>query len=495
MTAVLLVAAAVASVLSGLRWLRLAQREHYQPGRVSLFAGRWWAIPANVAVLTAGVAAAAVSIEWPAALLVTAAAVSVGPLGLDVRGRTRPLRWTPRLIRLALATGALLGASVAIPAAAAGKAVEAAAVALVLLPVFVDLALALMSAVERRLSAKWITQARERLAAVRPVCVAITGSYGKTTTKVFSSQLLSGRYRVVASPASFNNELGLARTINEHLALGTEVFIAEMGAYGPGEIRKLVSWINPAVAVITGIGPVHLERFGSIDSIVEAKAEIAVGAETVVLNVDSPELMDLAGRLRNPRVIRCSSLDPTAEVFVGATDGSITVQGKEIGVFLSEFPGNLACAVAVAWALDATPDRRALSRSKAPEHRRQLVTGARGFRIVDDTYNANPTGALAALRMLEAANGRRVVVTPGLVELGSMQYDANREFGRAAGSVASDVVIVGRTNRKALLEGVAGRGAAVRLVGSREEAVEWSRANLGPGDIVLYENDLPDHFP
>jgi UDP-N-acetylmuramoyl-tripeptide--D-alanyl-D-alanine ligase len=118
--------------------------------------------------------------------------------------------------------------------------------------------------------------------------------------------------------------------------------------------------------------------------------------------------------------------------------------------------------------------------------------------VIDDTFNANPAGARAALDLLltSGRGGRRVVVTPGMVELGTLQAQENRSFAARVGQVASDLVVVGRTNRRALLRGAAGRGGAdVRSVATRDQAVAWVRRNLGPGDVVLYENDLPDHYP
>ncbi len=122
-----------------------------------------------------------------------------------------------------------------------------------------------------------VARATARLARVAPTVVAITGSFGKTSTKGYVAHLVGGARAVVASPASFNNRAGLARAVNEHLADGTEVFVAEMGTYGRGEIAELCSWICPDVAVITAVGPVHLERFRSEDRILEAKAEILEG--------------------------------------------------------------------------------------------------------------------------------------------------------------------------------------------------------------------------
>jgi UDP-N-acetylmuramoyl-tripeptide--D-alanyl-D-alanine ligase len=129
-------------------------------------------------------------------------------------------------------------------------------------------------------------------------------------------------------------------------------------------------------------------------------------------------------------------------------------------------------------------------------HRRAPITSADGgFAIIDDTYNANPAGAAAALAMLDGAPGRKVVVTPGMVELGSRQKDENRAFAARASQVADNVIVVGKTNRSALVAGASSGKAEVLTVRRRQEAVEWVKSHLGPGDVVLYENDLPDNYP
>ena len=350
----------------------------------------------------------------------------------------------------------------------------------------------------------FVKQAAARLAQVAPTVVAITGSYGKTSTKNHLAHLLAGTRRVVATPASFNNRAGLARAINEHLAEGTEVFLAEMGTYGPGEIAELCRWCPPTISVITAIGPVHLERFGSEDRIVEAKAEITTGADLVVLNVDDARLAALADRLAadGRRVVRCSSRD-RADVTVLRVGPTMALRragrlvAADLAVRAGAQPSNLACAVAVALELGVA-EADVVSRLgtlPAVANRLAVAQAPSGVLVVDDTFNSNPAGARAALGVLAGlgASGRRAVVTPGMVELGRRQADENRRLGQEAAEVASDVVVVGRTNRRALLKGAA--TASPRCFRTRGEAVHWVRATLGPGDAVLYENDLPDHYP
>jgi UDP-N-acetylmuramoyl-tripeptide--D-alanyl-D-alanine ligase len=509
----LVVAACLAGgALAALRWLRIAQRDQYYPAAMR-FARRWWlGVPLNLVVLGVGLAGA-VFVAWTAwAALLTALAVSVGPVGLGLRGRTAALAWTGRLARLA-ATVVVINAAVLLAAGVAAAAVGAtlvqalaagAAWLALLQPLVVDAATAVTRPVERRLMDVFVGRATRRLQQVRPTVVAITGSYGKTSTKGYVRHLVSATRSVVASPASFNNTGGLARAINDHLVPGTDVFVAEMGTYGRGEIRDLCRWIKPDVAVITAIGPVHLERMGSLDAIVEAKAEIFERAQTCVVNVDARGLAAVADRLAaDRRVWRCSERDASADVLVSIDDeGTLRVvaAGRELAVVdgLTAPPINVACAVAVALALDvpAVVIAERLPGLPSAEHRLQVASAANGATIIDDTYNSNPAGSRAALAaLLRLPAKRRAVVTPGMIELGSIQAAENEAFARDVAAAADDLVVVNRTNRPALLRGAAGGRARVHVFDRREQAVAWVRANLGPGDAVLYENDLPDTYP
>jgi UDP-N-acetylmuramoyl-tripeptide--D-alanyl-D-alanine ligase len=501
MTVALWAAATLGYGLALVRWLRVAQREHYLPGTVARFASRWWTIgAANRALLIVGLTALAFAVIYPAVGLVTGMVVAGGPLGLSIIGRSAPLRWTARLRRLTAGLVVLTAGLVVV-----GLSLDRPAVFLLAAGLFmaglVDVALVVVAPIERRLSTRFVDQAIETLAHIDPTVVAITGSYGKTTTKAYLLRLLRDSRATVASPASFNNRMGLARAINEHLTAGTEVFIAEMGTYGKGEIAELCSWIQPTVGVITAIGPVHLERFGSLDKIVEAKSEIFHRARMGVLNVDDPRLVVLADQI-DREVIRCSTQDPAVDVYVDAGgDGGVYVRGSRVATLDDEsvFAANLSCAVGAVLALGVPLDglERAIADLPGADHRQSISVSDVGFTIVDDTYNSNPAGARSALDALEriGTRGRRVLVTPGMVELGERQYEENLALAALAARRVTDLVIVGRTNRAALREGTLGGGASVIVVDSREDAVNWVRANLGEGDVVLYENDLPDHYP
>jgi UDP-N-acetylmuramoyl-tripeptide--D-alanyl-D-alanine ligase len=509
-----LVVATAAVVLASLRWLRVSQREHYVAGSATRFALRWWVSSPSGLVLVVAAVAGTVGCGFEAPLAVVPAAVAaLGPRRLGIRGRTSRLVWTRRLSTLAVVFGILELVVVAVGTIAGGLAgaVVATAALAIANPLVLDLAVAMTRPIEDVLAAKFVRQATSRLEKIRPVVVGVTGSYGKTTTKGYVAHLAGAERDTLASPQSYNNRAGLARTVNEHLGPSTEVLVAEMGSYGPGEIRALCSWMTPDVAVITAIGPAHLERFKSLDRTLEAKAEIAERARVTVLNADDERLAGLAKVLESTghKVVRASGSNPDADVAVLAVpDGiELRVGGRRLGMAVTGAANrptalsNAACAVGVVLELGLAPDALLprLATLPVPPNRLQRYVAERGYVVLDDTFNSNPRGARLALLRLEAEapNGRRVVVTPGMVELGATQRAENAAFAEAAGAVASHLVVVAKTNRRALVEGahrVQG-GADVVVVDRLDEAVAWVRKQLGPGDAVLYENDLPDHFP
>jgi UDP-N-acetylmuramoyl-tripeptide--D-alanyl-D-alanine ligase len=408
--------------------------------------------------------------------------------------------------------------------ALAGRWFAGPAAAAVLAVPLVDLGLLITAPWEARSAARFQTAAAKRLRAVDPVVIAVTGSFGKTSTKNHIRDLAAGSLAVVASPASFNNQGGLSRTMNEHLVDGTELLVAEMGMYGPGEIRALCRWVRPKIGVITAIGPMHLERVGSVEGIVNAKAEILEGAEIGVLWVDEPLLAALADRTTGVRLWRVGTHGSPA--LAGHTD-VVSIEaledetppgdappparpsgrryvvrhdGAEVGTFVaaSVHPGNVACAIAAVLAAGVPAGALAerLARLEPPPHRASAGATDSGLYVIDDTYNANPAGAAAAVERLAAAvGGRRAVVTPGLVELGAEQPTANERLGAQVAASGATLVAVGRTNRAALVRGARSAGGQVVTVARRPAARDWVRANLGEGDGVLWENDLPDTYP
>ena len=509
MTWVALAACIVATALAGLRWLRVAQREHYLAGSCTRFAVRWWFGLGFNTLLAVGVGINVVlSAISPFFAFLVALPVAVGPFGLHLKGTAPgPIAWTRRLKTLA-AVWVLVSIVPIVVGALLGFPVFLAAIVTAATPVLVDVALKITRPIEARNAQQFVDSATKKLQNVAPTTIAITGSYGKTSTKGYVAHLVEASRTVLPTPASFNNSAGLARAINENLAPGTEVFVAEMGTYGPGEIAELCAWVKPSISAITAIGPVHLERMKDEATIAKAKAEIFTTAETCVLNVDSEHLAPMVDELRaqGKTVIRCSAVDPAADVSVIEEHDDLVV--RIAGTELTRMPPldvaetNVAIAVALARAV-GVPDQKIAQRLPTIPtalNRRTIETGSTGATYIDDTYNSNPAGAAAALVTLRqhatATNANHVVlVTPGMVELGDRQFDENQRFAATASEVCTEVVIIGATNRKALVAGAHEGRAQVVLVDDRAGATAWVKENTNAGDVVLFENDLPDHFP
>ena len=533
-----------------LRWLRVLQREHYEAAALARFVGRWSSpqvtlipkmkvrleqsdggvrsspredfqgapryeqdrlrprpergarrpITVSHVLIFAFVAALLFKNE---AVIVAVAVVYglVTPWGLSIRGRTGPLVWTRRVTTIAIVATAI-ALAVALIGLLVPRPWYPAAVVVWAVPVILDFTTRVLKPYEEHRSKKFVDLAVARLRQVHPRVVAITGSYGKTSTKNHLAQLM-GDEGIVVTPRSFNNRAGLSRAINENLADGTRVFVAEMGTYGPGEIRSLCSWCVPEIAVVTAIGPVHLERMKRLEVIESAKYEITERASVVIVNIDDLVLsrwpQRLAESAKRVRTAGSTSQSASVRVAVDGANWTVSVDGTDVGTgpaIVGVQPTNLACALAASLELGVGTsellDR--LRRVGAVENRSHVVTAASGVEVIDDTFNANPASAAAALKLLKgmALSGRRVVVTPGLVELGREQYGENLALARKVAFYGAELVIVNRTNVVPLTLGFDG---PVRRFNTRDQAVTWVRSALVPGDGVLYLNDLPDHYP
>jgi UDP-N-acetylmuramoyl-tripeptide--D-alanyl-D-alanine ligase len=371
----------------------------------------------------------------------------------------------------------------------------------------------LVSPIQKAINNKYLRAARGKLDDIKPAIIGVTGSFGKTSTKFAIEGLLGPSTAVLATPGSFNTPLGVCRTINEHLQPSHRFFVVEMGAYKEGEIAELVEFVKPTIGVLTAIGPAHLERFGSMEAITRGKYEIVRDLPrdgVAVMNVDDPRVRKLADETEHVRVLRYG-IDPGGRPDVTALDPQTTAEGTSFTLKLGDETldvstrllgrhalGHVLAAVAVSAACDRPTSglKTAIAVLKPVEHRLQIIEGTAGVTVIDDAFNSNPEGAAAALDVLDAMPGnRKVVVTPGIIELGELQHKANEAFGRHAATVADKLIVVAKTNRDAIASGASSNGnAEVITVDSLAEAQEHLAKLLRPGDVVLFENDLPDQY-
>ena len=381
---------------------------------------------------------------------------------------------------------------------------------------------------ERTINEAYLLSARRRIKTLQPRVIGITGSYGKTSTKYILHQILSQKFNTLMTPNSYNTPMGICKVIRGDLTPAHEVFIVEMGAYKRGDIRELCNLASPQIGILTAVGPQHLERFKSIENIAKGKYELIESLPTdglAVFNCDNEICAGLADKREQTGspVRRYATEDaPVASVAdiadLIATNVRYTDNGLAFTVHANtetfDIPdteiqtqllgkhnvSNILAAMTVAMAcgMELEEIRGAVAKVESVPHRLQLTTGAGGVTIIDDSFNSNPVGAKAALEALkEIGNGKKVLVTPGMVELGEKEYEENRRLGEEAADVCDLVILVGPIQTKPILDGLKAAGyPSQQIIVTRnlEEVKQHLATQVQAGDVVLFENDLPDTY-
>ncbi len=356
----------------------------------------------------------------------------------------------------------------------------------------VEEALQLLAADERR--------------AMRAKVVGITGSTGKTTTKDLASAVLAARLEVVASPGSYNNEIGLPLTLLAATE-STDVIVAEMGARGIGHIETLCRVADPDVGIVTNVGVAHMELFGSAANIATAKGELiaALGPEgTAVLNADDPVVRGYHV-LTDARVVAFGEhvdAEVRAEAVTLDDDGTarfdLVTDTERVAVRLA-IPGehmvsNALAAAATGLALGIATDEiaGALAEAKGSAWRMEVFESAEGVRVINDAYNANPQSMASALKAARRiARGARLCSVLGTMrELGPVSREEHERIGDMAARLHVDrLITVGEEARQmaiaALREGTPPDDVA--SYDDADEALADVRGWVRPGDVVLFK--------
>lgn len=386
-------------------------------------------------------------------------------------------------------------------------------------PLALPLANVLLYPVEAGMRARFLRQAKARLSDAGLLTIGITGSYGKTSTKVYLNHILNANgLRSYATPKSYNTEMGISLAVNKELDLsaGYRYFIAEMGAYVPGEVARICKLTDPKISIVSAVGPMHLERFGSLENIVTAKYEIIAGLPpdgVAVFNADDPLVRGMAERGYPATRILVSQAGYAGARFQASnihqslsglhfdvtdteSDESLPFQTKLIGLHNIT---NILLALAVArhLGLSLAQIAAAVQTLEAAEHRLRVNALPNGITIVDDAYSANPVGAESALNAFKLHEGRRIVITPGMVELGALQHEANFKLGQQLTQAAHIIVLVGIAQTQPLQDGIGQTDfdpSNLLIFDTFEAAQTWFQANVRAGDAVLFLNDLPDTY-
>ena len=352
---------------------------------------------------------------------------------------------------------------------------------------------------EAPINAKYVKRAKAALAEAKKrglKVVGITGSFGKTSAKNVLAAMLSEKYRVLTTPSSYNTPLGIARTVNGANLADYDVFIAEMGARNVGDVAELCRLCAPDYSLLTGVCPQHLESFKTVENIVRAKGEIIAGTADKTFVAAS-----CYGYYKNEqKAERCDCLSEVKADCTG-TEFTLTLGGgtRRVKTVLlgAHCADNIALCAQAAYAAGVGLDEiaAAISSLQFAEHRLQLLK-SNGVNILDDGYNSNVLGAKAAIEVLRSFGGKKIAVTPGLVELGVLEESENEALGGEL--VGLDyIILVGETLVRAIERGyIAAGGDAekITVVPTLQSAQEVLKGIISSGDCVLFLNDLPQNI-
>jgi UDP-N-acetylmuramoyl-tripeptide--D-alanyl-D-alanine ligase len=383
-----------------------------------------------------------------------------------------------------------------------------------LTPASLMLAAKILSPAEKRLQKYYYDDAKRILAEVNPFVIGITGSYGKTGAKAALGDLLTQTVGSTFWPKkSINTVMGITRTIRETMRPHHKYAVIEMGAYNIGSIKRLCEFTPPRAALVTAVGIMHLERFGSPENVYTAKSEIAQALPEdgiLVCNGDSPNARRMAEQHKRSTTLLYGFDLSKGPLDCFATDISYDDHGTSFVIHYKgeRFPGrtpllgrpalsNALGAFTMACALGAQPAFAVACMGNLPpvDNRLALDKGSR-VSYLRDAYNSNPTGFEAALDVLKNLPAqRRILITPGMIELGDLQYEENKRLATFASSVCDRIYVVGTTNRDAILAGLAEANfprTKTIIADTRDEAFRTLAEQSAEGDLVLIENDLGD---
>ncbi len=382
-----------------------------------------------------------------------------------------------------------------------------------LLPLWTALGGLLAWPIEKLVSEMYFRDAQRKLAA-RPdlIKIGITGSYGKTSVKFILGTILQEKFQVLVTPSSFNTPMGVTRIIREKLQPAHQIFVAEMGARHVGDIKEMCRLVHPHHGVLTSVGPQHLDTFHNIDRIKKTKYELMDAIPDggcCFFPDDGGICRELFDKTRKEK--RLCAAYPSDDADVWASDITVSPTGSsftlhtlsdsiqcETKLLGAHNIQNILLAATVGLHLGMTLRQvaRGISKLCPVEHRLQLIPSS-GVTVIDDAFNSNPRSAEAALNVLHDFPGRRIVITPGMVELGAEESRFNHDFGVKMANCADVVILVGKKHTAPIAHGLKESGfpeSQLHIVSSLDEAAAILRQIGRPGDVALFENDLPDNY-
>lgn len=511
-----LILAAVSSVFCVIRTTHMFQLNSYKPAvQFKWMRQNFKHYSINLILLALSVAAAFTNdVRW-LYIVFYLFAVIFAMVNRPMKNAKKPLVYTARVKRMLVTDLIVWLAAFAAAFFAGGDrfALFGMGVALALVPVLPLIGNLINAPIEKAIRQYYINDAKKMLKACPNLkVIGITGSYGKTSVKYYLSTVLKAKYNVLMTPESYNTPMGVVKTIREQLRPTHEIFVCEMGARHVGDIKEICDIVFPEYGIITSVGEQHLETFKSIENIIKTKFELydAVSDKSkMFLNGDNE---NISGNLakKTDAGYHTYGLGNQNETYAydisvskKGTHFSVCCCGQKIENLQTPLIGehnvtNLTGVIAVCVALGVPAEdiKLYVRKLSSPPHRLQL-TRRGDTAIIDDAYNSNPAGCEAALKTLSLFEGTKILITPGMVELGSMQDECNYAFGRSAAGVCDLVYLVGKKQTQAIHQGLKDAGYdenKITVCESFMDAYNQASAVSGGQKIILIENDLPDNY-
>ncbi len=367
--------------------------------------------------------------------------------------------------------------------------------------------------IEKAIQNKFYKQAKRKLESQTSLkIIGITGSYGKTSTKYIVSTILEQKYNVLMTPESYNTTMGVVRTINERLKPEHQIFVCEMGARNIGDIQEICDLVKPQYGILTSIGPQHLDTFQTIENVKSTKMELVNSLPSHGIAFVNEEDENIQTIKMNQQHIKYGLNKSTCDYYADHIEinekgckfevhtkekNTIEVKTKLLG---SNNILNIVGAICVAKELGLSDEeiKQGVRLLKPIPHRLELIPGANGLVMIDDAFNSNIKGAKSALEVLaNFKDHKKILVTPGMVELGEKQYEYNKQFGKQIANSADYVILVGEKQAKPMHDGLKEMKypeANIYTAKNLDEAIQKMNQEIIKNTVVLLENDLPDNY-
>ena len=370
--------------------------------------------------------------------------------------------------------------------------------------------------IEKLVSLSYRKKAEKKLKSLNNMeVIGITGSYGKTSSKNILNDILNIKYNSLPTPLNYNTPHGLTITINNHLNKYVDFLIAEMGAYHIGEIKELTDFVKPKYGILTNIGVAHLESFGSQENIQKTKFELIESLPIDGLGIlNKDDKLQLNYKIKNKVKIKYIAIeDKTADVYadnimINNSGSSFDVYFKDKNKtvnFKTKLLGkaniyNLLAAILLGDYLGIEINKLvvAVRNVKPVEHRLELKKFFDMY-LIDDAYNSNPKGAKMALDVIKIMNGQRVIITPGMIELGEKDKELHYEFGKQMAQSVDIAILIGKNKTKDIYKGLIDskfNKNNIYVFNDVQEGFTLLKKLKKPNEdlYALIENDLPDSF-